>query len=83
MLIKEIKIYQLSSKTLRGCPYRRNIGLELTTTNRFRGDEGGRQLKELIEFMRTLESEYSDAFKSFQTIPRTTKATTRTNSDNW
>ena len=41
---------------------------ELTTTNRFRGDEGGRQLKELIEFMRTPESEYSDAYKRVQTF---------------
>jgi len=36
---------------------------ELTTTNRFRNDEGGRELKEVIEFMRDPEPEKSDAYK--------------------
>ena len=36
---------------------------ELTTTNRFRSDEGGRQLKELIEFMRDPKPEHSDDYR--------------------
>ena len=36
---------------------------ELTTTNRFRNDEGGRQLKELIEFMRNPKPENSEAYR--------------------
>ena len=36
---------------------------ELTFTNRFRDDEGGRQLKELIEFMRAPKKENSDAYR--------------------
>ncbi len=36
---------------------------ELPTTNRFRNDEGGRQLKELIEFMRSPSAETSEAYK--------------------
>ena len=36
---------------------------ELTTTNRFRNDEGGRELKEVTEFMRDPEPEQSDAYK--------------------
>ena len=36
---------------------------ELTTTNRFHNDEGGCQLKELIEFMRSPSAETSEAYK--------------------
>ena len=37
---------------------------ELNTTNGFRNDEGGRQLKDLIEFMRESKQESSNEFKS-------------------
>ena len=36
---------------------------ELTTTNHFRNDEGGRQLKDLIQFMRDPKPESSDEYK--------------------
>ena len=36
---------------------------ELTTTNRFRNDESGRQLKELIEFMRDPKPENAEAYR--------------------
>jgi len=36
---------------------------ELTGANRFRDDEGGRQLKELVEFMRDPKPESSDAYR--------------------
>ena len=41
---------------------------ELTTTNRFRNDEGGRQLRDLIEFMREPKQESSNEFKRIREL---------------
>ena len=44
---------------------------ELTTTNRFRNDENGRQLKELVEFMRDPKPEDSDAYRRVEELWKT------------
>ena len=41
---------------------------ELTGTNRFRNDEGGRELKELTAFMRAPQPETSESYRRAKTF---------------